>query len=39
MTYSGLPRSTSGRLYEKEAGPPDVQCLSYTHDRDYGAFK
>mmetsp|Transcript_24608 Transcript_24608/g.68488 ORF Transcript_24608/g.68488 Transcript_24608/m.68488 type:complete len:370 (-) Transcript_24608:460-1569(-) len=27
------------RLYEKEAGPPDEQCLSYTHDRDYGAFK
>jgi len=27
------------RLYEKEDGPPDVQCLSYTHDRDYGAFK
>ena len=25
--------------YEREAGPPDPQCLSYTHDRDYGEFK
>jgi len=25
--------------YEKESGPPDRQCLSYTHDRDYGIFK
>ena len=23
------------RAYAKEAGPPDLQCLSYTHDRDY----
>lgn len=21
--------------YEKEANPPDLRCLSYTHDRDY----
>lgn len=27
------------RHYEKEIGPPDLQCLSYTHDRDYIAFK
>jgi hypothetical protein len=27
------------RQYEKENGPPDEQCLSYTHDRDYVAFK
>lgn len=27
------------RAYEKESGPPNVQCLSYTHDRDYIAFK
>ena len=25
--------------YDGEAGPPDPQCLSYTHDRDYGEFK
>ena len=25
--------------YEKEQGPPDLQCLSYTHDRDYGEYK
>jgi len=25
--------------YEKEQGPPDVRCLSYTHDRDYNAYK
>lgn len=23
----------------KESGPPDKVCLSYTHDRDYGVFK
>eukprot|EP00040_Diaphanoeca_grandis_P025988 m.144777 g.144777 ORF g.144777 m.144777 type:complete len:464 (-) comp30395_c0_seq2:25-1416(-) len=25
--------------YEKESGPPDAVCVSYTHDRDYGNFK
>merc|ERR1712019_69801 len=25
--------------FEKEEGPPDVVCVSYTHDRDYGNFK
>ena len=24
--------------YLKEAVPPDLRCLSYTHDRDYEAF-
>ena len=24
---------------EKELGPPDLVCLSYTHDRDFGVFK
>jgi len=24
--------------YQKEIGPPDIVCLSYTHDRDYGVF-
>ena len=27
------------RRYEKEAGPPDAVCLSYTHDRDYLVYK
>jgi hypothetical protein len=26
-------------LYQQESGPPSAECLSYTHDRDYGAFK
>jgi len=25
--------------YEREEGPPDQVCVSYTHDRDYGLFK
>jgi len=25
--------------YEREIGPPDQVCLSFTHDRDYGVFK
>jgi len=27
------------RAYAREAGPPDLQCLSYTHDRDYLQYK
>jgi len=26
-------------LYEREGGPPSYECLSYTHDRDYRAFR
>ena len=26
-------------LYMQEAGEPSKECLSYTHDRDYGVFK
>eukprot|EP00746_Dinoflagellata_sp_MGD_P079447 gnl/MRDRNA2_/MRDRNA2_31765_c0_seq2.p1 gnl/MRDRNA2_/MRDRNA2_31765_c0~~gnl/MRDRNA2_/MRDRNA2_31765_c0_seq2.p1 ORF type:complete len:400 (-),score=49.80 gnl/MRDRNA2_/MRDRNA2_31765_c0_seq2:17-1123(-) len=25
--------------YETEEGPPDKECVSFTHDRDYGQFK
>jgi len=25
--------------YQKESSPPSLECLSYTHDRDYGVFK
>lgn len=25
--------------YKKEGGPPDDICLSFTHDKDYGAYK
>jgi hypothetical protein len=25
--------------YEKESGPPDPVCLSFTHDRDFGRYK
>lgn len=25
--------------YNREEGPPDEVCVSYTHDRDYGNFK
>ena len=25
--------------YSPEESPPSERCLSYTHDRDYGAFK
>ena len=25
--------------YHAERGPPDARCLSYTHDRDFGAFR
>jgi len=27
------------RRYLKEAGPPDLECLSYTHDRDYLKYR
>ena len=32
-SYSAQPAA-----YLKEAAPPDLRCLSYTHDRDYEAF-
>lgn len=25
--------------YKQESGPPDPQCLSYTHDRDWEKYK
>uniref|UniRef100_A0A7S3KZQ6 Fe2OG dioxygenase domain-containing protein n=2 Tax=Amphora coffeiformis TaxID=265554 RepID=A0A7S3KZQ6_9STRA len=25
--------------YKQESGPPDLQCLSYTHDRDWELYK
>merc|ERR1711933_365903 len=32
--------ATSTRLDEqRENGPPDVQCLSFTHDRDFETFR
>jgi len=27
------------KAFAQESGPPDPLCLSYTHDRDFGAFK
>ena len=32
-------RRQRGILYERERGPPDEVCLSYTHDRDYLFYK
>jgi len=29
----------SEQKYSKEGGPPDLRCLSYTHDKDYAFFK
>lgn len=28
-----------GSKYETEDGPPDLVCVSFTHDRDYGIFQ
>eukprot|EP00747_Dinoflagellata_sp_TGD_P051768 gnl/TRDRNA2_/TRDRNA2_147521_c1_seq1.p1 gnl/TRDRNA2_/TRDRNA2_147521_c1~~gnl/TRDRNA2_/TRDRNA2_147521_c1_seq1.p1 ORF type:complete len:267 (-),score=35.28 gnl/TRDRNA2_/TRDRNA2_147521_c1_seq1:54-776(-) len=28
-----------GSQYNAEEGPPDKECVSFTHDRDYGQFK
>jgi len=35
---SGAYRRRMSR-YSKESGEPDERCLSYTHDRDYAAYK
>jgi hypothetical protein len=32
-------RWAAAHRYFKESGPPSVECLSYTHDRDYGQYK
>eukprot|EP00928_Gymnodinium_smaydae_P038270 TRINITY_DN26428_c1_g2_i1.p1 TRINITY_DN26428_c1_g2~~TRINITY_DN26428_c1_g2_i1.p1 ORF type:complete len:574 (-),score=79.45 TRINITY_DN26428_c1_g2_i1:48-1769(-) len=29
----------SASTYDKEIGPPDKVCVSFTHDRDYGLFQ
>jgi len=33
------PNRRKDPTYHPEDGPPDVQCLSYTHDRDFSAYK
>mmetsp|Transcript_13611 Transcript_13611/g.27501 ORF Transcript_13611/g.27501 Transcript_13611/m.27501 type:complete len:320 (-) Transcript_13611:79-1038(-) len=33
------PSRRKDPTYHEEQGPPDQQCLSYTHDRDYRAYK
>ncbi|CAJ1398592.1 unnamed protein product [Effrenium voratum] len=33
------PSRLRREYYSKEAGPPDPVCLSYTHDRDFLAYK
>lgn len=40
-TSSTYRRSSEFRMppYQREEGPPDEVCLSYTHDRDFGVFK
>jgi hypothetical protein len=37
--YRGSEQYHREQPYLKEQGPPDPRCLSYTHDRDYAAFK
>jgi len=32
-------RRTGQGSYEREQGPPDSRCLSYTHDRDYTNYR
>ena len=34
--YNDLQRQ---QRYEREAGPPDAVCLSYTHDKDYLVYR
>ena len=39
---SGLYRESYAydfNIHQREAGPPDKVCVSYTHDRDFGRFK
>ena len=35
----GRSHDCSCTSYERESGPPDPVCLSYTHDRDYESYK
>jgi len=37
--YNRYNMQSSRTGYEKEAGPPDKVCLSFTHDRDYDVFE
>eukprot|EP00747_Dinoflagellata_sp_TGD_P029547 gnl/TRDRNA2_/TRDRNA2_133977_c1_seq1.p1 gnl/TRDRNA2_/TRDRNA2_133977_c1~~gnl/TRDRNA2_/TRDRNA2_133977_c1_seq1.p1 ORF type:complete len:143 (-),score=1.31 gnl/TRDRNA2_/TRDRNA2_133977_c1_seq1:196-567(-) len=38
-SYNYRSSSNSQKFHEREVGPPDLRCLSYTHDRDFGHFK
>lgn len=36
--YRASAEHVNRQPYEREEGPPDPRCLSYTHDRDFGEF-
>jgi len=40
-SYSHAYRSSSAsqKVHKPEASAPDVRCVSYTHDRDFGQFR
>merc|ERR1719329_1394485 len=38
-SYNFRISAASKKRSKREKAPPDVRCLSYTHDRDYGRFK
>eukprot|EP00927_Polykrikos_kofoidii_P027614 TRINITY_DN24226_c0_g1_i1.p1 TRINITY_DN24226_c0_g1~~TRINITY_DN24226_c0_g1_i1.p1 ORF type:complete len:500 (+),score=52.44 TRINITY_DN24226_c0_g1_i1:55-1554(+) len=38
-SYNFRSSAASKKKHKRELGPPDLRCLSYTHDRDYGVFK
>jgi len=40
-SYSHAYRSssTSQKVHQRESRKPDVRCVSYTHDRDFGRFR
>eukprot|EP00440_Ansanella_granifera_P032969 gb/GFBE01035763.1/.p1 GENE.gb/GFBE01035763.1/~~gb/GFBE01035763.1/.p1 ORF type:complete len:282 (+),score=56.65 gb/GFBE01035763.1/:1-846(+) len=38
-SYNFRQSAASKKKHKREKSPPDLRCLSYTHDRDYGHFK
>eukprot|EP00928_Gymnodinium_smaydae_P075167 TRINITY_DN58178_c0_g1_i1.p1 TRINITY_DN58178_c0_g1~~TRINITY_DN58178_c0_g1_i1.p1 ORF type:complete len:496 (-),score=78.15 TRINITY_DN58178_c0_g1_i1:159-1646(-) len=38
-SYNFRQSAASKKKHKRELGPPDMRCLSYTHDRDFGHFR
>jgi len=38
-SYNYRSSTMSEKRHQREKGPPDIRCVSYSHDRDFGQFR